>query len=126
MTAYIDTHVVVYIAEQASKRISREAQRVIDRSELLISPIVLVELEILREIRRINLSARDIQHKLEVEIGLRVCDLPFALVAEVALGEAWTRDPFDRMIVAHAKAKGFANLISADEAIARHYPRTIW
>jgi PIN domain nuclease of toxin-antitoxin system len=43
-----------------------------------------------------------------------------------ALDEKWTRDPFDGMIVAQAKANGFAFLVSADEEIAEHYPRTIW
>jgi len=33
---------------------------------------------------------------------------------------------FDRLIVANAKANGFAWLISADEEIARNYPRTVW
>jgi PIN domain nuclease of toxin-antitoxin system len=47
-------------------------------------------------------------------------------VANAALEEKWTRDPFDRLIVANAKANGFAWLISADEEIARNYPRTVW
>jgi PIN domain nuclease of toxin-antitoxin system len=44
--------------------------------------------------------------------------------ASIALDEKWTRDPFDRLIVANAK--GFAWLISADEAIRKHYPRAVW
>ena len=54
------------------------------------------------------------------------CDIPFATIASAALDEKWTRDPFDRLIVANAKANGFAWLISADEAIRKHYPRTVW
>ncbi len=88
--------------------------------------MVLIEMEILNEIRRIDLSARDIQLKLEHEIGLRVCTMPFTRVAEIALGEGWTRDPFDRIIVAQAKANGLAYLISADKEIAQNYPRTVW
>jgi PIN domain nuclease of toxin-antitoxin system len=42
------------------------------------------------------------------------------------LDEKWTRDPFDRLIVANAKANGFAWLISADEHIRNHYPRAVW
>jgi PIN domain nuclease of toxin-antitoxin system len=40
--------------------------------------------------------------------------------------EAWSRDPFDRIIVALAKVNGLAWLISADEEIAEHYPQTVW
>jgi PIN domain nuclease of toxin-antitoxin system len=126
LIAYLDTHVAIFVAEGARKQMSREAHRFIDRAELLVSPMVLIEMEILNEIRRIDLSARDIQLKLEHEIGLRVCTMPFTRVAEIALGEGWTRDPFDRIIVAQAKANGLAYLISADKEIAQNYPRTVW
>ena len=35
----------------------------------------------------------------EEKRGLRVCDLPFRDVVAEALKEAWSRDPFDRLIV---------------------------
>jgi PIN domain nuclease of toxin-antitoxin system len=50
----------------------------------------------------------------------------FPTIAEVALGEGWTRDPFDRLIVAHAKANGIAPLITKDEAIHEHYANARW
>lgn len=126
MTVYLDTNVVVWLVQGNLTRISQKARGALEDGELLISPMVLVELEYLYEIGRIRLSARDILSKIEHEIGVRVCDLPFPLVANLMLGEKWTRDPFDRMIVAQAKANGLAHLISADEEIARHYPRTLW
>jgi len=88
--------------------------------------MVLLELELLNEIRRIKYLASDLQSKIEHELGVHVCDLPFAPIASAALYEKWTRDPFDRIIVAHAKINGLAPLISSDEKIAAHYPRTIW
>jgi PIN domain nuclease of toxin-antitoxin system len=88
--------------------------------------MVLIELEYLHEIGRVRLGARDVLRKLSQEIGLIVCDLSFPSVAEAALDEKWTRDPFDRAIVAQAKANGLALLISADEEIRQHYPRAIW
>jgi PIN domain nuclease of toxin-antitoxin system len=126
LIAYLDTHVFVYLAENNTRRLTLDAQRLIDKADLLISPIVLLELEVLHEVGRVNLPRHDIHRKLEHEIGLRVCTLPFTHVAEVARDEAWTRDPFDRIIVAQAKANQFAYLISADETIAKHYPRTVW
>jgi PIN domain nuclease of toxin-antitoxin system len=72
------------------------------------------------------IHARDLHLKLEKEIGLRLCDQPFPLIATLALSETWTRDPFDRMIVAQSRANGLAPLVSADEEIASHYPRTVW
>ncbi len=125
MIAYLDTHAAIRLSH-GQARIGRDAAQLIQRAELLVSPVVLVELEYLYEIGRLTLPAKDILRKLEHELGLRLCDLPFAEVARAALDEKWTRDAFDRIIVAQAKVNGLAPLISADEEIARHYPRTIW
>lgn len=126
LIAYLDTNVVVWLAQGNLARISRKAHRLLERADLLVSPMALIELEYLHEVNRILLSSRDVLLKLEHEIGIRVCDRPFPEVARVATGEKWTRDPFDRMIVAQAKTNGLANLVSADEEIRAHYPRTVW
>lgn len=117
---------MVWLAAGHLNHFPKMAAKVIQHAELLYSPMVLLELEYLYEIRRNKLPARDIQRKVDFETGARLCEFPFASIASAALDEKWTRDPFDRLIVAHAKANGFASLISADEEIARHYPRTIW
>lgn len=104
----------------------RRALDLIRSSELLLSPMVLLEFEYLHEIGRARRTSREIQLKLEQETRIKVCALPFATVATIALDEKWTRDSFDRIIVAQAKANGFAFLISSDERIAKHYPRTVW
>jgi PIN domain nuclease of toxin-antitoxin system len=125
MIAYLDTHTAIRLADGRA-RIGRDAARFIERAELLISPMALVELEYLHEIGRVTVPGKDILRKLEHELGVRLCDLPFADVAKAALDEKWTRDPFDRIIVAQAKLKGLAPLISSDKQIAQHYPRTVW
>jgi PIN domain nuclease of toxin-antitoxin system len=124
--AYLDTNVVLRLGQGNLKRISSTARDVLQSADLFISPMVLIELEYLHEIGRVRLGARDVLRKLSQEIGLIVCDLSFPSVAEAALDEKWTRDPFDRAIVAQAKANGLALLISADEEIRQHYPRAIW
>ena len=124
--AYLDTNVVVWLAQGNLTRISNKAQELLEEAELLISPMVLIELEYLYEVNRIKLSSRDIHLKVEHEIGVRVCDLSFPFIANVVVDEKWTRDPFDRMIVAQDKANGLAFLVSADEKIGEHYPRSVW
>ena len=126
MTVYLDTNVVVWLAQGTLQRISRRAKSVLEQGTLMMSPMVLIELEYLYELNRIKLPARDVQVRVEHEIGVRVCDLPFSSVASTALDEKWTRDPFDRMIVAQAKTNGLAPLVSADEEIKKNYPRTAW
>jgi len=84
-----------------------------------------LELEYLHELGKTKFSARDLLEKVSHETNLRLCELPFSEIAAAALDEKWTRDPFDRLIVANAKANGFAWLISADESILQHYPRAV-
>jgi PIN domain nuclease of toxin-antitoxin system len=124
--AYLDTNALVWLAQGDLAHFGPRAAKLLKQADLLFSPMVLLELEFLFEIKRIKQPARDVQRKVEHELGVRLCDLPFATIASAALDEKWTRDPFDRLIVANAKANGFAWLISADEEIARHYPRTVW
>ncbi len=126
MIAYLDTPAFVRLALGRSRLLGREASRLIQRAELLISPMVLVELEYLYEIGRLKVRSRDLRTKAEHELGLKLCELPFATVASAAIDETWTSDAFDRIIVANARVNGLAPLISADENIAQHYPRAVW
>ena len=126
MIVYLDTHIVLWLAAGKVNRLSSKARGLIGRSELLLSAMAYLELEYLHELGRTKFRAGDLLRKVEHEVGLRLCDLPFSTIGSAALDEKWTRDPFDRMIVANAKANGFAWLISSDEEIARHYPRTVW
>ncbi len=125
MTVYLDTHVIIWVYEGDEQKMSAVASRTLDNSELLVSPAVVLELELLHEIGRMRISAEKMIAILEAQIGLRVCSLPFHEVVTHALKESWTRDPFDRLIVANAKAAG-ASLVTKDERIRKHYRRAIW
>lgn len=126
MIAYLDTNALIWLSDGSLAGLSPKIDRLLQQADLLFSSMVLLELEFLYEIKRSKRPARDIQRKVEYELGVRLCDLSFPLIAAAALDEKWTRDPFDRLIVANAKVNGFAWLISADEAIRKHYPRTVW
>jgi PIN domain nuclease of toxin-antitoxin system len=122
---YLDTHVLVKLHLGEAARLGVAARKAIARHELLASPAAVLELELLHEIGRLKHGAQRIITGLGEDLGLRVCDLPFRTVVEHALKEAWGRDPFDRLIVAHARAAD-APLVSKDQKIRRHYPRAIW
>lgn len=126
MICYVDTQVAIWLGEANLAKLSQKALSLIQTESLRISPMAVVELQYLFEIRRIIVKPQDILVKLNAEIGLTVCDHPFPIVAEVALGETWTRDPFDRIIVAHAKANGVAPLLTKDETIRAHYSNARW
>src|SRR5881394_1887887 len=97
---YLDTHVVLWLYEGLLKKLPKAARRAIDESDLLISPIVRLELQCLHEIKRTTKPAGTILADLRAQIGLTVCDLPFDQVVRKASEFPWTRDPFDRLIVA--------------------------
>jgi PIN domain nuclease of toxin-antitoxin system len=125
-TAYLDTSVAVWLAQGDLNRITQTALDAIRNSNLLVSPMVSLELTYLNEVNRITLTAQDILLKLKAELGVEVCDVSFPSLIAIAINEKWTRDPFDRIIVSHAKANGLSPLISSDEAIRKNYVKTVW
>jgi PIN domain nuclease of toxin-antitoxin system len=58
-------------------------------------------------------------------IDLKIENSDFLEIINISINEKWTRDPFDRIIVAHAKLMDLA-LISKDEKINKNYFRTIY
>ena len=126
MICYLDTQAAIWLAGAQTEKLSHKALSYIERAEVRISPMVVLELGYLYEIRRTIMTPQQIVYKLGAELQSTVCDYPFPIIAEIALGETWTRDPFDRLIVSHAKANGMAGLVSRDEVIAAHYANTVW
>jgi PIN domain nuclease of toxin-antitoxin system len=122
---YLDTHVVIWLFGGESRRLSEAAVEQIQTVDVRVSPAVVLELQLLHEIKRVKAAAVKVIERLSLDIGLSVCKLPFAAVVEHALDQGWTRDPFDRLIVAHARANN-AQLITKDERIRKHYRRSIW
>lgn len=117
---------VVWLAAGEVEKLSKPAAEAIQRFDLAISPMVLLELEYLLEIKRILKSPLALINDVDTQIGLEVKDASFAAVFHTALFETWTRDPFDRIIVAHARTDGQAPLITSDAKIRENYPRAIW
>jgi PIN domain nuclease of toxin-antitoxin system len=122
---YLDTHVLAWLFAGRLDRLSAQALDLIENERLLISPIVGLELQFLFERGRASQPASEVLSALSTETGLTVCELAFPLVASRARDERWTRDPFDRLIVAQAQVRG-APLLTRDDHIHRHYPRAIW
>jgi PIN domain nuclease of toxin-antitoxin system len=122
---YLDTHVVVWLYAGEYSRLARTASRLIETESLLISPVLLLELALLEETGRIKARAQAIIAELQESLALSICDLPFVEVSTVALQQKWTRDPFDRLIVAQATVRG-ARLITKNRLIRRHFDDAAW
>jgi PIN domain nuclease of toxin-antitoxin system len=121
----IDTHMVIWLAERRMSALSPTARRLAERERLEISPMVLMELETLHEAGKLKNEPDRLVRVVEREFGLSVSRAGFAEVIVSARSFAWTRDPFDRLIVANAMADG-ARLITADAAILANFEGAVW
>ena len=122
---YLDTHAVVWLFAGQVERFAEPVQDLMGEQPLLVSPMAVLELQYLFETERISEPAQAVLSELGQTIGLSTCDLPFARVVHHALGASWTRDPFDRVIVAQAAARE-ARLVTKDRRIHEHYGRAVW
>jgi PIN domain nuclease of toxin-antitoxin system len=125
MTLYLDTHCLVWLYYGEVEKLSTAARQALEQHDLVASPMAVLELELLHEIGRMRQNSSTIVATLEADTGLQICAIPFADVTAQAIKENWTRDPFDRLIVANAKAAG-APLLTRDERIRKHYRRALW
>ena len=122
---YLDTHAVAWLYAGLTDRFAAAALSILDAEPLYVSPMVELELQCLLEIGRIAQGGRTVVSELEAKIGLRVCDQPVPDVVAMALDQTWTRDPFDRLIVAQAAVTD-SWLLTKDQTIRDHYARALW
>ena len=122
---FIDTHIVIWLISGQYKKISKQASEIIQKEELYISPMVILELEYLYEIGRLTHNAKWIIDKLKHDIGLQIYDENLLYITNLSLDIKWTRDVFDRMIIATAMANN-STLITKDKIILKNYKKAIW
>jgi PIN domain nuclease of toxin-antitoxin system len=92
---------------------------------IAVSPVVELELTYLYEIGRVSEPASAPLSALRRVFRLEIVDTSLAELVQAATGLSWTRDPFDRLIAAHAIVAN-APLITADETIREHLPLAVW
>jgi len=125
MSCFLDTHIAIWLYEKRLDLLSEKAKHYIEKNDLFISPVVKLEIEYLFEIEKIKDNSDTIYSFLERNIDLKIENSSFPEIIKISLNEKWTRDPFDRIIVAHSKLKDYT-LISKDKKINKNYFRTIY
>jgi PIN domain nuclease of toxin-antitoxin system len=90
-----------------------------------VSPIVELELTYLYEVGRVTEPPQAPLRALRRTIGLEVADASVHELVQAASGLSWTRDPFDRLIAAHAILAD-ATLVTADRTILANLPQATW
>jgi PIN domain nuclease of toxin-antitoxin system len=111
----LDTHALVWIESRhpRAKKLTKLA------TELAISPASLLEVQLLLECGRIRLEGSRTLSDLADDKRWRLDEPPAGAWFEAARSLAWTRDPFDRIIVAHALFRGW-KLATADSVLIEH------
>ena len=112
----LDTNAIIWLVQRHRRAHGLEAH-----ARLRVSPASLLELQLLIEVGRLTLAEGRSLNEVIADPRWQL-DEPrsgawFAQAAEVG----WTRDPFDRLIVAHARVRGWT-LATGDAALLDRLP----
>jgi PIN domain nuclease of toxin-antitoxin system len=122
---FLDTHAVVWLYSGKLDLFNPKVLKLINTEQVCISHIVKLEIQYLFEIKRVKYEPGLIIDTLIGEIGLMYSDNNFESIVRQAIHLSFTRDPFDRIIIADASINN-SMLISKDRNIKTHYKNTIW
>jgi PIN domain nuclease of toxin-antitoxin system len=117
--------VALWLYAGLSERIPERARRHIDAAKVGVSPLVALELSYMHEIGRARDPVPTMLAALQRSLGVEVVDVSLSALVDPALTLTWTRDPFDRLIAAHAIVAD-ATLITADRTVLEHLPLASW
>lgn len=122
---HLDTHVVIWLYEGRYEELSKAARSLIEEGRCVISPMVRLELQYLFEVGRNERDADFVLAALRQLMDLDVSGAPLNEVVKQGLSITWTRDVFDRLIVAHAVYED-APLLTRDHRIRDNFSGAVW
>jgi PIN domain nuclease of toxin-antitoxin system len=115
----LDTHTLIWI-EQGHRRTRALAA---SGRRLYVSPANLLELQVLLEAGRIRFRRGSVSD-IATRAAWLLDDPPAAAWFDEALALSWTRDPFDRLLVAHAALRGW-RLATGDAPLLQRLPENL-
>lgn len=125
MKAFLDTHAAVFLWEGRGEIFGSGSRELLERALLHVSPLVRLELGFLREVGKLKVEPGEILGALTGEYGVTVTADPMDRLVPLAMPLSWTRDPFDRLLVATALLHE-APLITRDARIQEHFAGAVW
>jgi PIN domain nuclease of toxin-antitoxin system len=111
----LDTNAVIWM----HRNHGRVAPLARPRSRLYLSPASLLEIQFLIETGRLRLKRNASLSDLAADDRWLQDDPPAAAWFGEALGIGWTHDPFDRLLVAHARLRRW-RLATGDATLIEH------
>lgn len=125
LKAFLDTHAAVFLWEGRSELFGPASRSLLEAAALLLSPLVRLELGLLREVGKLKIEPDLLFGSLVAEYGVVVVNDPIGAIIPAAMPLGWTRDPFDRILVATARLHQ-APIITRDRRIHEHYTGAVW
>ena len=112
----LDTHAAIWVAQ--GHRRARPLERL---PRLYLSPATVLELQFLAEVGRVRFAGEASPTTVAASERWRLDDPPSARWFAAACDIGWTRDPFDRLLAAHARVRGW-KLATADAFLLQKMP----
>lgn len=125
MKALLDTHAAIFLWEGRDELFGPDGRGVLETHRLLLSPFSRLEMKYLLEIGRLIVEPDLIIGGLESDCGVSLTQESSAEIVGRAMRLSWTRDPFDRLLVATAQHHT-ARLVTRDRTIQEHFADAIW
>ena len=125
MKAFLDTHAAIFLWEGRGELFGSGSRELLERAVLLASPMVRLEMGFLREVGKLKVEPDQILGALTSDYGVTVTADPMDRLVPLAMPLSWTRDPFDRLLVATALLHE-APLITRDARIQEHFAGAVW
>ena len=107
----LDTHAAIWLLQG-----HRRARPLEQLPRLHLSPATVLELQFLSEVGRVRFAGQASPATLAASARWRLDDPPSGRWFAAACDVSWTRDPFDRLLAAHARLRGW-NFATADAAL---------
>jgi PIN domain nuclease of toxin-antitoxin system len=112
----LDTHAAIWLAQG-----HRRARPLHAFPRVHLSPASVLEIQFLAEIGRVRLAAGLGPEAVARDQRWKLDEPPAGRWFEAACDVGWTRDPFDRLLAAHARVRGW-KLATADDVLIERLP----
>src|SRR5262245_48721355 len=122
MTCLLDTHFILWIVSSSSRL--KHYSWLEDYLPWSISPVSLLEIQLLSEVGKLRVENPRFTRQIMADPRFALDDISLVTLTHKALELGWTRDPFDRMIVAHSLARRLP-LCSVDELILKRHKNIV-
>lgn len=125
MRAFLDTHAAIFLWEGRADLFGPGSRELLERATLLVSPLVRLELGFLKEVGKLKVEPDHLLGSLTSDFGVTVTGDSMEALIPLAMPLSWTRDPFDRLLVATALLHQ-APLVTRDARIHDHFSGAVW